>query len=144
MRSNSTPNGGTGSSVHVRILPVARKTSTRRRVRLRWSRAHIREAAEPASALLQDVAHLVLERTSEAVSRAPRRPRGRGSALPPALQCAIMYHAAVFGQGSRAIAYAYGVNRGTVQRVLGTSTYDTFRSFVMQQALESLYADTHW
>lgn len=121
--------------------PPSRPPRRRRLRRLRWATKFVRQAAEPAADLLAAVTRAVLERSSVTSSPAPRRRPGRGSELSPALQCAVMVHAAVLGHGTRAIAQHYGVNRGTVRRVLATSTYQTFRECVMRTALEHLMDD---
>ena len=114
--------------------------AARRLPRLRWSSAHVSKAADSAAELLEAVTTAVMQRAIPGEA-APRRKCGRGSQLPPAVQCAVMYHAGVLGHGTRTIARTYGMHRSTVQKVLATSTYQEFRKRVIKWTLDRLLDD---
>ena len=119
------------------------RRSSRRRRPLRWSASAVREAAQPGAELFE----ALTRRSLRFVHRGdphPKRPRGRGSQLAPPLQLAIMFNGAILGQSVREIASIYGVSRTTVERVLASSTYQSFRREVIRRTLRALMASQRW
>lgn len=68
-----------------------------------------------------------------------RRPRGRGGALTTLDQMTVMFFAAAYGDGPKAIARTLGMHRRTVKKVLNTTVYRKFREQAMLTTLNRIY-----
>lgn len=108
---------------------------------LKVNRRQLRQAAADGSELLAQAAEVWLDRWQSHIvtgASAPRRPRGRGSQLPPVVQIGLMHVAAVWGLGPRRLAQATGMHRRTIQRLLRTPQYQEHRQQVARGALNLL------